>query len=596
MRFPVPTFPVPQPDDSEEFFPADQFNLNFAPPALRREERLAILLEDERAKKDERQTTALAMMAQKNQAEFDAAHDKLGQLMEQLNAPPPTQAEPEVRPQDAAAAAVAMLINPEAADQIVNTTFQIAKDRSEKEYEEALKQFEFKRQNLAIQLDFLNSQIAHLRQQQNIIVSETLDREGAAIAAERGARLEKELIDYRTGAQIGLARLGHQLDLERMERAFQQNLTVDGMQAARQMTERLFDPNVPSSMLMQLWETANTAMSQYGLLMPVPRTVVEEMAKAKAALEEYERGQREFANETARINAMASYQNAVRLAQSAANGFFDNIERQATEQAIKNALKRKREIPVELAQNQAQLAALSAEGDMLVKAIDEEYDRLVAAKQLDPKKVDREEFRRSKKEWRVYWGKFLKLKAERDALLEEQAALEQEVSSNASTGGVIEVDKDASGRISFRNPNQPSRGGINRETRTGLNAQVAVELEQEAIGKPYTWGGDTLGEGVDCSGLICEYLARRGYKNIPRVTTAHLFSSPPKGFQAVDVESLAPGDIIVYRRSNQTGHTGIVMPDGTVMHASSSAGKVIKTPLKDFLAQASKHKVKYWRP
>ncbi len=165
---------------------------------------------------------------------------------------------------------------------------------------------------------------------------------------------------------------------------------------------------------------------------------------------------------------------------------------------------------------------------------------------------------------------------------------------------VVEVIFDSKGNPVIKRP--AGGDGIHRgfDSRTGersvnVNSAQVQSLEKRALGKSYKWGEENLAKGVDCSGLVCVYLNDLGY-DAGRVTTKSLFENPPQGFATVSEDNLAAGDIIVYRMDNGTGHTGIVTPDGFVIHASSSAGKVIKTPLDEFLASAKKHSVRYYRP
>lgn len=125
--------------------------------------------------------------------------------------------------------------------------------------------------------------------------------------------------------------------------------------------------------------------------------------------------------------------------------------------------------------------------------------------------------------------------------------------------------------------------------------QVAASIFSTAKGTPYKWGGSDIRRGVDCSGLICEYLKRIGIST-KRETTLSLYSSPPAGLQVVsDMSVIQPGDILVFRRSSGTGHAGVVLPDGTVMHSSSSSG-VVASSLDSFMKMASGHKLKLLRP
>ncbi len=70
------------------------------------------------------------------------------------------------------------------------------------------------------------------------------------------------------------------------------------------------------------------------------------------------------------------------------------------------------------------------------------------------------------------------------------------------------------------------------------HAAVAAAVSQ--IGVPYVWGGETPGQGFDCSGLVQWAWAQAGY-TIPRTTEVQW-----PGLQHVPLNSLQPGDLLFY--------------------------------------------------
>ena len=80
------------------------------------------------------------------------------------------------------------------------------------------------------------------------------------------------------------------------------------------------------------------------------------------------------------------------------------------------------------------------------------------------------------------------------------------------------------------------------------------------MGNPYVMGGTSLTGGADCSGFVYRVYADFGY-SLPRTS----YQQETAGV-GVSYESAQPGDIICY-----TGHVGIYIGNGQIVHASNSA-------------------------
>lgn len=79
------------------------------------------------------------------------------------------------------------------------------------------------------------------------------------------------------------------------------------------------------------------------------------------------------------------------------------------------------------------------------------------------------------------------------------------------------------------------------------------------IGNPYVYGGTSLTNGADCSGFVYRVYKEFGY-NLPR--TSYEQRSAGTGVNYSDAQ---PGDLICY-----SGHIGIYIGDGKIVHASNS--------------------------
>lgn len=107
------------------------------------------------------------------------------------------------------------------------------------------------------------------------------------------------------------------------------------------------------------------------------------------------------------------------------------------------------------------------------------------------------------------------------------------------------------------------------------------------LGTRYKWGGDCP-DGVDCSGLV-----KNVYPSLPRTAREQRKAT-------AQVAQPSPGDLAFLRRTQKAlppdaaSHVGIVTDRGTIIHASSKAGKVVEVPLSHF--SGSRNFYGYGRP
>ncbi len=91
---------------------------------------------------------------------------------------------------------------------------------------------------------------------------------------------------------------------------------------------------------------------------------------------------------------------------------------------------------------------------------------------------------------------------------------------------------------------------------------IAARTAERFVGIPYRWGGDTVVEGMDCSGF-----ARAVYNlcgvNIPRTSQEQF-----KVGEAVAREDLKDGDLVFFGAAeDQINHVGIYVGNGRFVHA-----------------------------
>ncbi len=84
-----------------------------------------------------------------------------------------------------------------------------------------------------------------------------------------------------------------------------------------------------------------------------------------------------------------------------------------------------------------------------------------------------------------------------------------------------------------------------------------VALGKNYLGNPYVWGGESLENGVDCSGFTMLLYHHYG------ISLPHSSAAQGSCGQEVSQSEMQPGDLIVY-----TGHVAIYAGNGCIIHAA----------------------------
>lgn len=114
--------------------------------------------------------------------------------------------------------------------------------------------------------------------------------------------------------------------------------------------------------------------------------------------------------------------------------------------------------------------------------------------------------------------------------------------------------------------------------------QVILKLKAQ-IGKPYVWGGQTPGEGFDCSGLVYfaynELLSRK----LPR-TANGMYQD--RGLKPVPQEALRRGDLVFFqiKSQNKADHVGVYLGGGQFIEAPRTGLTIRVSQLEDSYWQA----------
>lgn len=95
-------------------------------------------------------------------------------------------------------------------------------------------------------------------------------------------------------------------------------------------------------------------------------------------------------------------------------------------------------------------------------------------------------------------------------------------------------------------------------------AQEIINYAYQFLGNPYVYGGNSLTNGIDCSGFVKQIFAKFGY-SLPRTSSAYLSGVGT----TIPLSDIQPGDILVYRYSNGGGHVAIYIGGGKIIHAAN---------------------------
>lgn len=104
---------------------------------------------------------------------------------------------------------------------------------------------------------------------------------------------------------------------------------------------------------------------------------------------------------------------------------------------------------------------------------------------------------------------------------------------------------------------------------TTLPRDQAVAFSKRFLDLPYTWGGRTS-FGYDCSGFVQMIYRQMGY-SIPRNSRDQ---ADWTGFRAIQVEELAPGDLVFFGRvEGKITHVGMYIGNHEFIHATVAENK-----------------------
>lgn len=162
-----------------------------------------------------------------------------------------------------------------------------------------------------------------------------------------------------------------------------------------------------------------------------------------------------------------------------------------------------------------------------------------------------------------------KIIQEQEAAAAAAAAAAARANSSSSSGS---SSSGSSSSLSY-DGGGVGNGGIAKEYASGggkdpessVDGSAVVAYASQFVGNPYVWGGNSLTNGVDCSGFVHEVYAHFGI-GTPRYSQAFKTVGNPVSFDCIK-----PGDIVVY-----PGHVAIYAGGGIIVEAQSTKAGITK--------------------
>ena len=124
--------------------------------------------------------------------------------------------------------------------------------------------------------------------------------------------------------------------------------------------------------------------------------------------------------------------------------------------------------------------------------------------------------------------------------------------------------RDETAKTSFAQTTKKASVSVSSSGSSATGSRIA-SYAQQFVGNPYRYGGNSLTNGIDCSGFTQQIMAKFGY-SISRTS-----SSQSGDGRAVSTSNLRAGDLVFYGDGGSINHVALYIGGGQVVHASNSA-------------------------
>ena len=143
--------------------------------------------------------------------------------------------------------------------------------------------------------------------------------------------------------------------------------------------------------------------------------------------------------------------------------------------------------------------------------------------------------------------------SKQEAIIRAQEAAAARANANTYDGGGTGASGGIASDSYLKDPD------CNPSQTTDVSGADIVAFAQQFVGNPYVWGGNSLTNGVDCSGFVHQVYAHFGIST-PRYSQAFKSVGQPVSYQHIQA-----GDVVVY-----PGHVAIYIGNGNIVEAQST--------------------------
>lgn len=143
--------------------------------------------------------------------------------------------------------------------------------------------------------------------------------------------------------------------------------------------------------------------------------------------------------------------------------------------------------------------------------------------------------------------------SKQEAIIRAQEAAAARANANTYDGGGTGASGGIASDSYLKDPD------CNPSQTTDVSGADIVAFAQQFVGNPYVWGGNSLTNGVDCSGFVHQVYAHFGIST-PRYSQAFKNVGQPVSYQNIQA-----GDVVVY-----PGHVAIYIGNGNIVEAQST--------------------------
>ena len=143
--------------------------------------------------------------------------------------------------------------------------------------------------------------------------------------------------------------------------------------------------------------------------------------------------------------------------------------------------------------------------------------------------------------------------SKQEAIIRAQEAAAARANANTYDGGGTGASGGMASDSYLKDPD------CNPSQTTDVSGADIVAFAQQFVGNPYVWGGNSLTNGVDCSGFVHQVYAHFGIST-PRYSQAFKSVGQPVSYQNIQA-----GDVVVY-----PGHVAIYIGNGNIVEAQST--------------------------